>query len=249
MYKNKFIVVIKNKGKVLREFSGNVVKLPFGSDYSIALKNKNSVKVLVEVFVDGKDVLDGNSIIVDSNQTTELKGFMRGSTVKNKFRFIEKTDEISKFRGDLIEDGLIEVKYSFEKPVFRNSWVSYHAPLTEYYGGSTDMFGPPSSYQVSSYVPSRSYQVRSCARDVNESGITVPGVETRQDFQEGIIGVTGLQTSIIINLKGETKSTSKTKRKRVKRPITVKAKICCPTCGRRWKSSMKYCGNCSTYLH
>lgn len=241
MYNNQFIVVIKNKGKVLREFSGNTVRLPFGSDYSIALKNKNSVKALVEVSVDGKDVLDGHSIIVGPNRTTELEGFMRGSTVKNKFRFIEKTDEISKFRGDFMEDGLVEVKFSFEKPEI--NWYSLTKDSTPrascYFSGTSDI----------KYGASMSSQNVSRSVDVNESGITVPGAKTRQDFKKGDIGITGSQTSIIINLKGETTATSKTTRKRVKRPITVKTKVQCSTCGRRWKSSMKYCGNCSTYLH
>ena len=34
----------------------------------------------------------------------------------------------------------------------------------------------------------------------------------------------------------------------VKKPITVKTKLTCPTCGRKAKSTMKYCGNCGTYL-
>ena len=115
VYSNKFIAVIKHKGKVLREFSDSTVQIPFGADYSILLKNKDTRKALVEVKVDGKDVLDGNSIIVGPNETTELKGFMKGSTVKNKFRFIKKTEEISNYRGDFLEDGLVEVTYRFER--------------------------------------------------------------------------------------------------------------------------------------
>jgi len=244
MYSNQFIVVIKNKGKVLREFSDNTVRLPFGSDYSIMLKNKNSLsKALVEVFVDGKDVLDGHSIIVAPNQTTELEGFMRGSIVKNRFRFIEKTNEISKFRGDFMEDGLVEVKYSFEKPEIDWYYLTEDPiPRTSYFF---------SNDTATKFTSSMSRSNIKCSVDVNESGITVPGAETRQDFKKGIIGTTGPQTSIIINLKGETKvkATSKTISKRVTRPITVKTRIQCPTCGRRWKSTMKYCGNCSTYLH
>ncbi len=241
VYNNQFIVVIKHKGKVLREFSGNVVRLPFGSDYSIMMKNKDSSrKALVEVFVDGKDALDSNSIIVSPEQSVELKGFMEGSIVRNKFRFIEKTNEISKYRGNFIEDGLVEIKYSFEEP--QVTWYSLTkdtAPRANcYFSGVSE----------TKFTASSSDQNISCSVGANECGITVPGAETKQDFQTGVIGSTGFKSSIIINLKGET-TTTKAKRKRVKKPITVKTKIRCSTCGRRWRSSMKYCGNCSTYLH
>jgi hypothetical protein len=40
MYHKKFIAVIKNQGNILRD-GGGLVRLPFGSTYSILLKNKN----------------------------------------------------------------------------------------------------------------------------------------------------------------------------------------------------------------
>ena len=84
VYSNNLIVVIKCKGKVLREFESNVVRLPFGSDYSIYIKNKDAMrKAVIKIKVDGKDVLDGNSLMVEPGNTTELKGFMKGLVVKN----------------------------------------------------------------------------------------------------------------------------------------------------------------------
>jgi hypothetical protein len=46
MYKSNFIVAINHKGKILRE-NGDEVYLPFGSQYSILLKNKSSRRSLV----------------------------------------------------------------------------------------------------------------------------------------------------------------------------------------------------------
>jgi hypothetical protein len=241
MYNNDFIAVIKYKGKVLREFSDNSVRLPFGADYSILLKNKSVRKALVDIKVDGRDVLDGNSIIVGSDETTELKGFMKDSKVRNKFRFIKKTKEVSDFRGDFLEDGLVEIDYRFEKPI-NKGWVK----PTGYMGpefGDLDYYGPlyrSFSQTGVTYTSGADIKVTS---DINESGITVPGMETYQDFVVGSIGeLSETNHRIIIHLKGEVK------RKKVKKPITVKSKLQCPTCGRRWKSSLKYCGNCSTYL-
>lgn len=251
VYNNKLIVVIKNKGKVLREFSGGVVRLPFGSDYSIYIKNKDTIrKVLVDVKVDGKDTLDGSSLIVDPKRSTELKGFMKGSTVRNKFRFIEKTKEISNYRGDFVEDGLVEVTYKFEE---YNDW--WNKPIL---GGYVDThvksFRRDSSADHHVYYSNISSSTEPMATancSYNDSGITVPGAETRQDFVVGNIGRLESTTyNIVLNLKGQVVERRRDKRKqRVKRPITVKTKIRCSTCGRRWRSSMKYCGNCSTYLH
>jgi len=240
VYSNKFIAVIKCKGKVLREFSDGVVRLPFGSDYSIYLKNKDTRKALVNIKVDGKDVLDYNKIIVGPNETTELKGFMKGSTVRNKFRFINKTKEISKFRGDFLEDGLVEIEYQFEKTTPIMWAMPYEEPRAK---SRSDFYGGVTNDNVLMGSVTTSY----CSTDL---GITVPGSETRQSFVTGSINTLETEKyNIIIHLKGEIKTRTKNIKKKVGKAITVKTKIQCQTCGRRWKSSMKYCGNCSTYLH
>lgn len=226
VYQNKLVVAIKNKGKVLREFSGNVVRIPFNSDYSIFVKNKDlNRRVVVNIKVDGKDVLDGNSLVVEPNNSTELKGFIKGSTVRNSFRFIEKTDEIAGYRGNNVEDGLVEVEYRFERYDLNTFYVS------------------PVVYALD--TKSKLYDVTYCSC-CNESGITVSGKEIYQPMTQTTIGdLESYMDSIIIHLKGYN-SADKSK---VVRPVTVKTKVRCTTCGRQWKSSMKYCGNCSTYLH
>ena len=249
VYNNNLIAVVKSKGKVLREFQGNVVRLPFGTDYSIYIKNKDSMrKAVVRVKVDGKDVLDNNSLIVDPGNATELKGFMKDSIVNNKFRFIEKTDEISKHRGNFVEDGLIELEYQFEE---FTQW-RWAQPITWVY--HTTWQQPPvypgfssSDIKYGHNFYSNTEDIQATSSLVNDSGITVPGAKTKQVFNTGIVGtLENIKYNIIINLKGEVITDKKTL---VKRPITVKTKLRCPTCGRRWSSSLKYCGNCSTYLH
>jgi len=239
VYNNGLIVAIKNKGKVLREFKGNIIKIPFGADYSIFIKNKDkNRKALVNIKVDGKDVLDGNSIIIDADSSTELKGFMKGTTVKNKFRFIEKTKQISEFRGNYVEDGLVEVDYRFEeyKPYYYEDLYSKINSL--YIEGDRGFYG--ASFDGNIKVKSFAYD------SVNESGITVPGKVTKQDFTIGSIGdLENISYNIILHLKGNTDRGNK----KVKKPITVKSKVQCKTCGKKWNSRMTYCGTCSTYLH
>jgi len=71
---------------------------------------------VVNVSIDGKDVLGGDQLVVNPGETTDLEGFLNGTSVKNKFRFIKKTDRIAEHRGDFIDDGFIRVTWKYEKP-------------------------------------------------------------------------------------------------------------------------------------
>jgi len=114
MHQEKMVVCLKNNGKILREKEG-IIQIPFGSEYSIYIKNMESRKAKVKISIDGEDVLNGQSLLINSNDTTELEGFLSDYIAKNKFKFIPKTKEISEYRGDKIEDGLIRVEFWYEK--------------------------------------------------------------------------------------------------------------------------------------
>lgn len=108
-------MAIKANNKPLREFDGTVY-LPFGTEYTILLKNLHARKARVTVFIDGEDALGGSKLIVDGKSQIELKRFIRNGNLEhgNSFKFIEKTDKVSKHRGDRIDDGLITIHYEFE---------------------------------------------------------------------------------------------------------------------------------------
>jgi len=126
-YKEQFVAEVKVNGKILRVRNDEVF-LPFGSEYSLLLKNLNSKRASVKISIDGTDVLDGNALVVGPNQTAELEGFLKGSTGKNKFRFIQKTKEIQEHRGDKIDDGIIRIEFAYEE---NNPLFVY--PDTKYY--------------------------------------------------------------------------------------------------------------------
>lgn len=240
-YKNNFAVAIRHNGCILRELK-DLIYIPFGSEYSVLLKNKNSLKAVVDVEIDGQDVLDGNSIIVPANDSVELKGFMRGSTVRNKFRFIEKTKKISDYRGDRTDDSLVRVEYRFEKqpePTFY-----YQKP----FGNRTPDWNDDYLHNVQIGTSLKSSSTfTSCCNFVSteDKGITVEGSETRQDFNRGTTNDLESHSSVItLQLVGREPK----KRKLVKKPLTVRAKITCDTCGTKSKSSAKFCRECSTYL-
>ena len=249
VYSDKLVVVLKHKGKILREHK-DVVTLPFGSEYSVLIKNLNSVKAKISIAIDGEDVLDGQALLVDANTTTELKGFLKGNKATNRFRFIEKTEKISNYRGDRIDDGIIRVEYQFEKQ-WNWDWNMWSTPVVY-----NDPAGPTcNSYYVGSNpIQSKGpvfganlNNLNCCTHNMrtNEDGITVKGSEVHQGFKYGDVGILeDTKHTIVLKLRGTNKMHNK-----VEKPILVKQRLLCNTCGVKSKSFNKYCPNCGTYLH
>ena len=119
MYSDKLAVAIKHNGKILRE-NKDLVKLPFGSEFTVLVKNLNSRRVKFKLQIDGTDVLDGTEIIVNANSEVEMKRFIRNGNMDegNAFKFIERTSAIEDGpRGIKIDDGIVRVEFCFEKEV------------------------------------------------------------------------------------------------------------------------------------
>lgn len=253
MYNNNFVVVIKANGKVLRE-SGGTVRLPFGSEYSILLKNLDSRKAVASITVDGEDVLNLHRVIVPAYKSVELEGKLLGSKVTHKFKFIERTEEISNFRGNKVEDGLIRVEYWFERrqeePLYYHPYnndirIKYNSSpcsgVNNVFYNSVPVFGDGGMLRdtiISTTVTS----VKKC-RSVDDIGITVQGSKTNQNFVDGYTNALESYSSVIVlQLKGYTK------KGKVVHAMTIKTRLQCPTCGRQSKSHAKWCHNCGTNL-
>ena len=241
VYKENFVAVVKCNGKILRE-QNDVVTLPFGSDYTLLLKNLESRRASVKISIDGKDVLDGDEIVVEANDETELRGFITGTDVKNMFRFIQKTEKIADHRGDFIDDGIIRVEFAYEK---KGETIQYYTPplfrSTDIIGSRVFSKGSSSDfncYHHSTTVCSDSLCNSSPAQD---EGITVKGAETQQGFQYVTIGELEESSVIIIRLNGTTPSG-----KVAQQPITVKTKIVCSICGTKNSAGVKFCPECGT---
>jgi len=237
MYNSKLIAVIKVNGKVLRE-TGETVYIPFGSEYEIALRNMHTTKAVVDITIDGVDVLDGSSLVIRPNDNGSIEGFMKGNNVSHKFKFIEKTQEISDHRGDDISDGYIRISFKFEKPPTVSN-ISY-LPRTYTNKPFSDKTGDP-LYDI--YASVRSVSTNTMRRAPMDDGITVKGSNSNQSFQNTSIGlIEDIEHIIVFQLKGQTPSGV------IDKPILTKTKIKCDTCGRASGSKHKFCGNCGTSL-
>lgn len=152
MYQDKFVVAIKAGGKILRE-TKDLVHLPFGSEFSVLVKNLNSRRAKFRLHIDGADVLDGTDIVVNANSEIEVKRFIRNGNMNegNAFKFIERTAAIEDGpRGIRADDGIVRVEYWFEKekPVYvdryvdrvhyRDWWYDRHPIGSPYFGTYLD---------------------------------------------------------------------------------------------------------------
>jgi len=262
VYKEKFVAVIKESGKILREIEKETVMLPFGSEYSILLKNKHCRKASVQVEIDGQDVLFGKSLILEPNSDLELERFLENMDSGNKFRFIRKTEKIQKHRGDRPDDGLIRIEFAFEKlvpwttcstyytypcnfninmsPPFYNTTL-YNATLS-----SSPSSNSSSSGNNNSFISSCSMnQISDCgelSKPLEDEGITVEGSNSQQKFTYGYIGQLEEPEVIILRLKGHSNS------KDVKQAVTVNKKLTCSSCGKKHKPNIKFCFECGTRL-
>lgn len=280
MYNQKLAVAIKSSGKVLREFK-DTVYVPFSSEYSILIKNLNTVRAIVNVFIDGEDMVPGG-LVLNAGQEVDLERSIKNGNLNegNRFKFIERTAGVEKHRGIKLEDGVVRVEYQFEKVYQRQDGVQwdqvyykgghYGGPLMgSAIGSSQPMFNVNGTLRSVDY--SKGETVRAMAASAtaeycstnnivnksdyhegmatmdccfNDAGITVPGSKSEQKFSTASWFATeATKHSIVLKLLGETLDN-----KPVVKPVTVKHKPECLTCGRKNKATAKFCQDCGTSL-
>jgi hypothetical protein len=117
MYESKLVASLKANGKILREFK-DTVYIPFGSEYQFLLKNLHTQRAVVNIFVDGTNVVEGG-LVINAGQEVNLERYIKNGnlTEGNRFKFIERTAAIEDGpRGIKLEDGLIRIEFQYEQP-------------------------------------------------------------------------------------------------------------------------------------
>ena len=267
MYNSKLVASIKANGKVLREFK-DTVYIPFGSEYSILLKNLNTVRALINIYIDGDNIVPGG-LVLNAGQEIDLQRAIRNGnmTEGNKFKFIERTGKIEDHRGIKLEDGLIRIEFQFEKVYKRQDGIQWNnnawqpSSMDSYYGGvmRSATTSAPSYMEGTAACSGMSYATTSMAVGATlsasaatsynaapqtETGITVAGSKSDQKFVTASWFATEREKhNIILKLLGETEDN-----KAIREPITVKAKPKCTTCGKQNKATAKFCSECGTAL-
>src|SRR5579863_1787511 len=111
-YKKSFVAAIKVNGQILRE-SSDRVELPFGSEYSVLLKNLDSVRMQARITIDGTDATGW--LVIEPGRDIDVERFVKDLNKGNRFKFIERTERIEQHRGIKVEDGLVRVEFRREK--------------------------------------------------------------------------------------------------------------------------------------
>ena len=265
MYNNKLVASIKANGRILRE-NKDTVYIPFGSEYSILLKNLNTVRAVINVFIDGENQVPGG-LVLNPSQEIDLERSIKNNNLLegNRFKFIERTSAIENYRGIKSEDGLVRIEYQFEMPKI-NQWKTDHN--YDYFNkdkpywltsskivnrridvsnGDSTRFEATSA--VNHYCSTNNITAQASAHDGNVSmdwcdvGITVPGSKSEQRFQTTTVqGLDPVKHNIVLRLLGQHAEQP------VKEPITVKHKPKCQTCGTLNRATAKFCSDCGTAL-
>lgn len=266
MYSNRFVVAVKVNSQILRE-NGETVALPFGSEYSIFLKNLNTLRSQVKVSVNGQDATEGTSLIVDGNSSLDLERFIRGGNMTggNKFKFIERSEAVESHRGIQADDGLVRVEFQFERPKpevierivreERQVWPTHpqypwtRPPYPYNLRRPMHSSAPRASTGTGPVRASGGSPIRSRSMGAQRSapsaaaGITVPGSHSQQRFHS----VSGFQLQeqkyvIVLKLVGCVKGAI------IVNAVTVDRKPECSTCGKSNKGDAQFCSQCGTGL-
>lgn len=272
MYSNKLAAAIKVAGKVLREFDKDKIYIPFGSEYSVYLKNMHTRRAVAHIVIDGKDVGDGSGFVVPAGGTIDIERFITNGNMEegNRFKFIERTGAVEQHRGIGIEDGLIEVNFQFERePVKINHFVD---PNPYLYGSSSGGWGGQSrsldsplrgmttnsvkaSYSSDTQAAGHVYSSHDLGsttdstdyvvtNTANETGVTAPGSISDQQFHDaGYIPLEVTKHSMVFQLLGETEDN-----RAIREAVTVKHKPKCVSCGHINRYDAKFCSECGTSL-
>ena len=301
MYGNKLAAAIKVNGKVLREFK-DTAYIPFGSEYTILIKNLNTVRALVNIYIDGENIVPGG-LVLNAGQELDLERSVKNGNLNsgNKFKFIERTGAVEEHRGVKLEDGLIRIEHQFEipRPVINiaPTWNTYSntagdhfypqgSPTTSAseYPGVVDKYSnskttgwiqasgatfsqvnvggvlrgvdysrngeamqASAQAAINQVAPNKAeYHDGTATMDcfMNDVGITVPGSRSDQKFQTTYMGALDPQVhNMVIRLLGETPDN-----KPVEKPVTVKSKQKCDTCGHLNRATANFCTKCGTSL-
>lgn len=262
MYKSSLAVAIKNNGKVLREFNKDTVFLPFGSEYTILVKNLNTVRALVHITIDGQNMTK-DGLVVNAGCEVELERKITNNMNKgNKFKFIERNDAVEQHRGVKLEDGVVRIEYQYEKvysyqPLYYvspNYWNQFGSGVSTSYttSSSASITRSAALNAVSTGTTSHNAAesvVGACLSDFveqgfNDAGITVPGSQSNQKFDTVSSFPLEYEKHVMIfKMLGETADNEP-----IRKPVTVKAKPKCQTCGKHNKANAKFCSACGTSL-
>lgn len=267
MFKQNTVISIK-VGKNFLPDQDSIVKLPFGSEYSILIKNLNNSPIKVRMFIDGNINGPEKGFLIKEKDSFEINSFFN---TNNALKFVNKSKELNKHREENIEDSLIrfevdilnekESKNNFsdlaellkksqikKRPFESNKpWDNYpkvdlheHPFLPEKNNTFGGNYNPYEQVFCSSIESIYSNESSLIAYS-NESGITVPGKKIEKQIVTELNEIKYIKKEslcFIFKLESTNENISFDKEKKV-----------CLVCNKKYKSKYNYCPIDGSYLN
>jgi hypothetical protein len=237
-----YITAVKVNGRVLRESHGNVY-LPFDTEYSLLLKNKNSNRAIVSIFIDGTDVLGGEELILPGyGGEINLERFMIDGDLHSgrKFKFVSiDNPEVADPTNS--ENGEIKIIFWPERQI---TPIYYHPPLWKRYPNPIELWNTRTIIgdTTANYSSSSNTHTLTNMKNINhcvpsEQGATIEGAQSDQTF-----------TTVMSNGKGYPSTIIRLKLNQSKQITTTGTKMFCSKCGIRISYNDNYCSSCGQEL-
>lgn len=209
MYGNKIAAAIKVNGKVLREFK-DTVYVPFGSEYTILIKNLHTQRAVINIFIDGDNVVPGG-LVLNAGQEVDLERSIKNGNLNegNRFKFIERTGAVEDHRGVKLEDGLIRIEHQFEKPYVPPTYINDHWNTRYSKGG--DWVVPQGTISTNSYNVggvlrsvdiSKGEQVKAMATTAVNNYCADNGIVAQSELHDGAATMDWCQNEVGITVPG-----------------------------------------------
>ncbi len=266
-YDNQFVMCVMNNGAPVREIHGKVT-LPFQSEYKIRLKNKNSIRAKARVWIDGRQVSNLGDFIINPGETLDLERFLDESMSEgSRFKFVPLSDSRVNDPTDC-DNGIVKVAFYLEKVIHLN-WdyafppvvipmpaPHFYRPYTPIAGdgpgdgrytvsdGTTGTSRQHSEYGISTNCMSSITQDSYAIKSPGQSGATVEGSGSGQQFVEGSdFDTVSIPTVLTLRLQGPSS------KKITPRPSRKPSRFC-GECGvERLRRSDKFCRGCGHKLY
>lgn len=250
-YDSQHVLAIIHDGSPVREINGQV-RLPFGSEYKIRLKNKHSyLRTKVRVWIDGRLVSNLGDFILRPNQTLDLERFLDSSLDSgNKFQFVPLSDGRVNDPTDS-ENGIVKVEFYREidnqfrlivnppKPIYpRRSWDNTGAVPLRYDGPYT--YKGLSDVNYGSTFTWNSNVTMNVSSSLSDAGATVEGGRSAQGFNYGEDFPTEIwPVTLTLRLKGFAKP-----RNSPAPPIVTGSEALDTTHANKPSPKERFCSNC-----
>lgn len=237
MYRKRCVMSVIHNGYPLKEDSGKIF-MPFGSDYSIRLKNKHNEACVAKLFIDGVVTNKLGDFIIQPNSSIEIDRFVDKSLDKGeKFKFVEISNkEVDDPTSE--ENGIVRVEFRLGEKITNDVWADVHQYFYntyQYPDNNTikDFYASDTARNIKYTTNSNSVvcgmSANSCSK--KSDGATIRGDESKQNFSYGFVELSDEVITMELKIAGVV--TNNNKRDKY-----------CSLCGTNIRSIDRYCFNC-----